>query len=147
MKYSLIAFLVLFTVSGCKEFDCKDTLINATANNIIEVTDHTSSITFRNASNTRYFTLEETLNIIEKSNKYLWPYEKHNLYERYNSRETPFPIEILRKWVSESFNSINHDRDKWTAKLAIVLYDRGDREVVNVKNLVNYFKRHARYSP
>ena len=70
MKYILTTFVLLVSLSSCKEFDCKDTLIDDTLNNIIEVTEHTNNITFRNGSNTAMIIDAININSAKKSYEY-----------------------------------------------------------------------------
>jgi hypothetical protein len=70
MKYIITALVLLVSLGSCKQFDCQDTLIDATLNNIIEVTDHPNNITFRNASNTALTVEAIKINAIKKSYQY-----------------------------------------------------------------------------
>jgi len=70
MKYIYTTLLIVLVLSGCKEFDCKDNLIDATLKNIIEVTDHSNNITFRNGSNTTITIDVIQINAIKKSYQY-----------------------------------------------------------------------------
>lgn len=98
-----------------------------------------------------YYTLEEAVDLIEKSGITFYPekiYDFHRMYTMHSNQAEalPFSVETLRRLVRPWLQH-GRGRDKYTSTLVITLYNLGDTDLITAKTIIEYFKSHAELTP